>query len=129
LDSRKNKRLILPENADAVIPGVYLEFDLDNSETVKAGIFDISIGGIAVVVNGLDESLMGKIEKLDDFFIRLHIKNNMFLIGVEPVWKIYKKQERDFIFKGGYKFDLMSEKDRLELSELIEELRSSDFMV
>jgi hypothetical protein len=45
------------------------------------------------------------------------------------VWRIFKKQDAGNFFKGGFKFDLISGEDRLKLAELIDELRSSDFLV
>ena len=100
----------------------------DKDESIRAEIFDISLGGLAVDISNVTDSQKSKIEALDDFFIRLHYKNNMFLIGVEPAWRIFRKQDADIAYKGGFKFDLISEQDRLKLSDLIEELRSTEFL-
>jgi hypothetical protein len=129
MDSRKNKRFILSGKIEDAASIIFIEFDLDKTESIKAGIFDISLGGLAAEISSLTEEQISKIEALDDFFIRLHCKQIKFLIGVEPVWRIFKKQGRSTLFKGGFKFDLISEEDRLKLADLIEDLRSSEFLV
>ena len=128
MDLRKNKRFMMVGDIEKTISLFFVEFDLDAAESIRAEIFDISLGGVAVDISNVTGSQKSKIEALDDFFIRLHYKNSMFLIGVEPAWKIFKKQNADINYKGGFKFDLISEQDRLKLSDLIEELRSSEFL-
>ncbi|MCP4130628.1 MAG: hypothetical protein GY754_06565 [bacterium] len=102
---------------------IYIELSLD--EPIKGNILDIGLKGLCMVCRGLAAARINEITTLDNFFIKLFLEKNNFIIGAKKVWHNSTKDENGgTIFKAGIEFDIMASEDMLKLSSVLEKIRN-----
>ena len=125
MEQRRAERYVIAESIAGKnrIGDAYCEFDFN--ETLRGRLVDMSLSGMGIVVDNLNGSALQEIKQQESFMITIRVGADAFAAGVKSVWKQVLYESGNMILRCGVSIEIISDKDRLKLSEIIMKIRSA----